>query len=729
MPQESRVEPSQSSVVAHANPREDASKTKGEIPAARLCQRCVDIDVDELLSHKQQQAGVDREIYVRLGDTDLGSFTTWCDLCQFFKSASPPSGPGASRPLVFKNVDVDRKAYHSFPDPYWARPFSHGQLVVAAEDTSMPGGPHYAGGYPFCTVDPRNSVGRLIEPDRVDYDLLRGWIKSCEASHSECSDKQFFPRNVIDCKQRNIISLKEHVPYVALSYVWGKSSASDDEPSAPYSLPAKLPATIEDAIKVSLALQYGYLWVDRYCINQHGGDEKAKEIARMDEIYRGAEVVLVDVAAADPSFGLPGVSRPRNTQPRIALKSTTLASLLSYPINDIRQSRWSKRAWTYQEGALARRRLFFTNNQVYFECQVHACTETLCQTLTHECGSGPGTAPSMHGTGSWQNPGAAGTMLVNYYLRNYSQRSLSFSSDILNGFRGIFNALEKRDVPTFHCGGIPILTSGLDNEVSRSEANMVGFLRGLCWWSPRDIVLRRPDFPSWSWTGWECLTGAELNELAIPVQCLLKRAYVICSDRTTHDPLGFDSEGGEQSILEDIQYHVSPSPGAIYMTGKVVTFRTLVSGDGGGDCPGWHDIWFGHKNKGLPPREGCRMPSFVRFFNVGAYQSESLRPLSVTPEGLTLSAVTVLGHGLFPNPIEHISSRNEKIPAKVILIMQLLRHLPEDIRNHEPYLKSLAGEYKVFERVGYLEVEFSTVLDYQASDWFLEAAEENIVIV
>ena len=157
--------------------------------------------------------------------------------------------------------------------------------------------------------------------------------------------------------------LKDHVPYVALSYVWGKVDPQSYRLDDRGSFPGELPTTIEDAISVSLALQFEYLWVDKYCINQHG-PEKAIEIGRMDEIYQGAEMVIIDAVGKDPTLGLAGVSRRRNCQPRVSVGGHTLVSLFRHPINNVRSSKLASRGWTYQEAVLARRRLFFTEDQV-----------------------------------------------------------------------------------------------------------------------------------------------------------------------------------------------------------------------------------------------------------------------------------------------------------------------------------------------------------------------------
>ncbi|RWA09394.1 hypothetical protein EKO27_g5716 [Xylaria grammica] len=739
---ESRVGALQNPAITHARSKAGESHSKKEAAAVRICQRCTDINVEELLSRRRQQDGSanpEYKIYVRLGHIESRSFTAWCDLCQFFKKARPSSS-SLDTPLVFK--DFDKASYHKFPDTAHARPYLPGLLIVATKDQYTSGEPCYYGGHPFCIVDPLNSGARLIEPDCVDYSLIRGWINDCKASHAECSGQQFLPRNVINCKQRTIESLKDHVPYVALSYVWGDSYVPTDEPkpTAPRSLPAGLPATIEDAIQVTLGLQYEYLWVDKYCIKQHGGNEKAEEIARMDEIYRGAEVVLIDAAGADPTLGLPGVSRPRSAQPHIALKSHTLTSLLSYPVDVIHRSEWAKRGWTYQEGALAKRRLFFTDDQVYFECHIHGCMETLCQAMIHSAGSGPVSAPSMFVTSSYDNTSASGTMLVKFYLNQYSKRSLRYPSDILNAFRGIFHALGNREVPILHCGGVPILTNSLDHQVSGSAANWTGFLRGLCWYSPRNLAIRRPGFPSWSWTGWEyreCSTGVKLLELSFPVRCLLRRAYVLCGDRTIHDPLGFDSEtDGVPSTLEALPHHVPPSPSYIYMTGKVVTFQYKGNGKGHANCSGSAngDFWFEHKHGKNLARKSCKKPWFTQCWNVGAHESDYLQGhIPETSEGLTLSAVVILGRDPVSSPGQHLATGgirgNKQMGPNIKLIMQLLRPLPKEIESRELPSPSAEGKYKAYERVGVLQVEFWDNLDYEGSDWFSEAVEQDIVIV
>lgn len=73
------------------------------------------------------------------------------------------------------------------------------------------------------------------------------------------------------------------------------------------SLPTALPATILDAITVTNRLGFRYLWVDRYCINQHDKNKAQIQINQMDLIYQKASLTLVAASSKDPPYGLPGV--------------------------------------------------------------------------------------------------------------------------------------------------------------------------------------------------------------------------------------------------------------------------------------------------------------------------------------------------------------------------------------------------------------------------------------
>lgn len=73
---------------------------------------------------------------------------------------------------------------------------------------------------------------------------------------------------------------------------------------------------MSDALSVTKALGYRYLWVDKFCIDQTDENAKLEQIRHMDSVYECAELTIIAAAGADGSNGLPGVaSRPRKQQP------------------------------------------------------------------------------------------------------------------------------------------------------------------------------------------------------------------------------------------------------------------------------------------------------------------------------------------------------------------------------------------------------------------------------
>ncbi|ORY05300.1 hypothetical protein BCR34DRAFT_590959 [Clohesyomyces aquaticus] len=342
---------------------------------------------------------------------------------------------------------------------------------------------------------PGRGYARQRHSDSIDYGLLKTWIDDCQSLHPECSrvgnvhnPKDLTTLRYIDCKTREIVPAPEGASYVALSYVWGRSRPYNPESCGKYgSLPEILPAVIHDAIEVTLRLGFRHLWVDKYCIDQSDESDKYNQIAVMDKIYERAEVTVVAAAGEDSFYGLPGVSSRRRTlQPRFNFEEVVWVSCLRDPRILIHESKWSTRAWTYQEGIFSRRRLYFTEEQVYYECQRGGRTEVV-EYCVHK-----GAHEAHFGT-------SAGPMEdADVYIRKfvdhvdmYTKRNLSWEGDIINGIRGILRSLCGPASPIFHCWGIPIARQSIHHT----------FVSGLRW-KAETRMRRRNGFPSWSWVGW-----------------------------------------------------------------------------------------------------------------------------------------------------------------------------------------------------------------------------------
>jgi len=232
----------------------------------------------------------------------------------------------------------------------------------------------------------------------------------------------------------------------------------------------------------------------------------------MDGIYRGAELTIIAAAGDDPKYGLPGVrNRLRVSQPTVEIGKQKFLSTLMEPQHTIRESKWMTRGWTYQEAVLSTRRLVFTDFQVYFECASMNCCESL----------DPGNEVQV----AFQQTGAYhGKQLfhpigddITQHIEAYSQRDLTYDSDVLNGISGIFRAFEQLYTPIYQLRGIPFLPDQYSNPERKRTRQ---FALGLCW-QHKTEVQRREGFPSWSWTGWKGVVtwGSHYSLLESEVNC------------------------------------------------------------------------------------------------------------------------------------------------------------------------------------------------------------------
>jgi hypothetical protein len=201
----------------------------------------------------------------------------------------------------------------------------------------------------------------------------------------------------------------------------------------------------------------------------------------MDQIYAGAQITIIAAAGEDPNYGLPGVgSRPRYVDRHVRFGNTKLVQLMR-PGIDFPKSAWWKRAWTYQEGVLCKRKLVFTDHQVFFLCNLMHLAESMNMDLEYN-----------HDVdvSAFSDPVSFGEMVLptgprNYttYLGDISRRSLSYPTDALNVCLGILKATD-----TTHVWGVPIWAQY--------------HAMALCW-HHNVPASRRHIFPSWSWADWD----------------------------------------------------------------------------------------------------------------------------------------------------------------------------------------------------------------------------------
>jgi hypothetical protein len=316
-----------------------------------------------------------------------------------------------------------------------------GEILAVDEDISL------------TEIRPANT-GRVVEPF-ANFSLLRSWLTECEKNHGKkcgTAEKEISSRGqyLIDVKRRCLVKKEKSYRYLALSYVWGKvhmlqtlksNLTQLQEDDALEIFGHQIPIVIKDAMEVVKGLGEDYLWVDALCIVQD--DEFLEQISRMDTIYRQAILTIFAIAGNDSNTGLPGV-RPNSRSLRQACQNVqgmTLATKLADLSPILEKSRWGSRAWTFQEQIFSRRCLYFTEHQVYFQCQ----SGTRREDVLNEYLGSPGAENPLERE-TWATDSAYSPVFNIYadLVKIYTRKELSYQSDILNAFTGIISAMQER---------------------------------------------------------------------------------------------------------------------------------------------------------------------------------------------------------------------------------------------------------------------------------------------
>lgn len=236
------------------------------------------------------------------------------------------------------------------------------------------------------------------------FDLAKEWLKDCDESHAGCQVQLVhrLPTRLIDVgtSQDPILRLVETqhevvhgTRYIALSHPWGDTNAYEtfvtlrnDESKAGHdiarfkvSIPYnELPKTFKHAVDSARNLNIRYLWIDSICIIQGNDGDFPEEAKKMEDVYSGAYCVIAASRAIDQRDGFLGARPPRQYVTFQPEKPFYVCRTIDHFNDDVIMGPLNQRGWVLQERALARRTMYFTKNQTYFECG----NGVRCETLT-----------------------------------------------------------------------------------------------------------------------------------------------------------------------------------------------------------------------------------------------------------------------------------------------------------------------------------------------------------
>ncbi|KAL1799029.1 hypothetical protein ACET3X_003066 [Alternaria dauci] len=240
---------------------------------------------------------------------------------------------------------------------------------------------------------------RLPEAGQATHmEIIKYWLNDCDRKHT-CKPrgvavdgvKVRLPTRLIDVGQPGDDSVrlwattpKDSGEWIALSHRWGTQHFSTTTSTLQSHLKGisldALPATFRDAVTVTRALGRRYLWIDSLCVIQGPDGDFKTEAKRMEDVYSGAYCVIAASCAANHFAGF---LKQRESRNYVGLSPEGKGQTPFYVCQTIDNFKdhvldgeLNRRGWVYQEHALARRTLFFTEHQTYFECRDGVRCET-----------------------------------------------------------------------------------------------------------------------------------------------------------------------------------------------------------------------------------------------------------------------------------------------------------------------------------------------------------------
>jgi hypothetical protein len=222
-------------------------------------------------------------------------------------------------------------------------------------------------------------------------------------------------------------------------------------------------------------------------------------------------MTIIASAGTGPNHGLLGASLPRVQQPSIKDGSYTLVDV-GFMTRSISRSKWNTRGWAFQEGLLSKRRLVFADEAVYFQCSEMHCYGNLSKPIYKI-----NMSSSMAFNGdrvfdrifpvSESEPIDLINRITEFFIRD-----LSCDENALNALAEIF--AEFCSIPyhrIFTLSGLPIYPQQLFQ--AQPQPTSTGILALALCWGITGGVLRRRQFPSWTFAGWKADTRPERMHL------------------------------------------------------------------------------------------------------------------------------------------------------------------------------------------------------------------------
>jgi hypothetical protein len=134
---------------------------------------------------------------------------------------------------------------------------------------------------------------------------------------------------------------------------------------------ADMPKTFKDAIELTRALDFKFLWIDSLCIIQDDSKDWEIESSKMCDVYANAILTIGNAWATGHKEGFLGL-RPRSAKKLShTFPGSQHASKLEvrFEPRHNRSHPLFRRAWVLQERLLSKRLIFFEQDELVWECR------------------------------------------------------------------------------------------------------------------------------------------------------------------------------------------------------------------------------------------------------------------------------------------------------------------------------------------------------------------------
>lgn len=333
---------------------------------------------------------------------------------------------------------------------------------------------------------------------------LQRWLTACVASHTLCRAQIVppLPGRVLWLETPDSLRVIENCPstqpYACLSHRWSASTEKISLLSTNLNRyksglsASSLPRLFRDVIGLCQRLDLQYLWIDSLCIIQDSLTDWETVAATMGSIYENAFVTISADWNTDSDQSLfscipPAFRAAEIPTPAIRLHSgeegkVFIRRQLPHPAGTPTSNPgtfapddlpFQRRGWVFQERALSKRIIHFTQFEVSWECVERTCCE--CRLNEGHWIAARLRAPRTVFQTSWER-----------IVEEYSLLELSFEKDKLQALAGISRRLAEHTGWLFMAG---LWREGLET----------GFLWRRLKYSPTRARPAVSVAPTWSW--------------------------------------------------------------------------------------------------------------------------------------------------------------------------------------------------------------------------------------